>query len=239
MSGGLASHLRNWLAPPHPTWQSRASRSRVEQFLQGETGRVPNGCRVNIGSASRRFAVPVINLDLFADGDVDIKGDLLCLPFKEESVDTLVCTGVLEHVSEPHQAVSEIYRVLKPGGRAFVETPFMQTVHASPDDYSRWTPNGLRRLLQDFDLLERHVVAGPASALAWQVQETLAMLFSFRSHILYRIGLRLFGWLAVPLSWLDVVLERHPMAWHAASGYAVVVGKPSRLSRRERAVAGS
>jgi SAM-dependent methyltransferase len=239
MRQALAGHLREWLAPPHPTWQSRASRTRVEHFLRNEEGRAPKGRRVNVGSASRRFQVPVLNLDLSAGEAVDVAGNLLQLPFKNESVDTLICTGVLEHVPDPGAAVAEIYRVLKPGGRVFVETPFMQTVHASPDDYSRWTPNGLGRLLQDFDLLEHHVVAGPASALAWQVQETLAMLFSLRSSVLYRIGLRLFGWLAVPLSWLDVFLERHPMAWHAASGFAAVAVKPLRSSERKQPVAGS
>lgn len=181
----------------------------------------------------------MLNLDLSAGQDVDVAGDLIRLPLKNESVDTLICTGVLEHVPQPGDAVAELYRVLKPGGRLFVETPFMQTVHASPDDYSRWTPNGLRRLLQDFDLLEQHVVAGPASALAWQVQETLAMLFSLRNDVLYRVGLRLFGWLTVPLSWLDIVLERHPMAWHAASGFAVVAAKPASLSKRKQSLAGS
>jgi SAM-dependent methyltransferase len=239
MRHGLATHLREWLAPPHPTWQSQASRTRVEHFLRSENGRMPGGCRINVGSASRRFQVPVLNLDLFAGDQVDVAGDLLQLPFKNHSVDTLICTGVLEHVRDPGEAVTEIYRVLKPGGRVFIETPFMQTVHASPDDYSRWTPNGLRRLFQDFDLLERHIVAGPASALAWQLQETLAMLFSLRSDVLYRIGLRVFGWLAVPLSWLDVLLEHHPMAWHAASGFAVIAAKPLHSSRMEKSVAES
>jgi len=53
------------------------------------------------------------------------------------------------------------------------------------------------------------------------------MLFSFNNVILYKIGLRIFGWLAVPLSWLDVLLERNPMAWRAASGYALVAVKNS------------
>lgn len=74
-------------------------------------------------------------------------------------------------------------------------------------------------------LPECQVAAGPVSALAWQVQQTMAMLFSFRSDVLYRVGLRVYGWLVVPLSWLGMVLERHPMAWHAASAYAIVAVK--------------
>ena len=218
----FSPRFRNWFSPPHPTWQSSVSRDRVRVFLQEEENRVPQGFRINVGSASERFGVDMLKLDLIQSQEVDVRGDVLRLPIHDETVDTVVCTGVLEHVSDPHQAVKEIYRVLKSGGRVFVETPFMQTIHASPDDYSRWTPNGLRRLLKEFEILDCQLVAGPGSALAWQFQETMSMLFSFHTDLLYRVGLRIFGWLAVPLSWLDMVLEHHPRAWHAASGYAVV-----------------
>ncbi|MEW6544186.1 MAG: methyltransferase domain-containing protein [Nitrospirota bacterium] len=237
MSDAAPSRFRRWLAPPHPTWQSSSSRRRVEDFLREESNRVPKGRRVNVGSASKRFAVRTVNLDLLTGEQVDVQGDVLSLPFQDQTVDTVVCTGVLEHVADPHRAVAEFYRVMKPGGRIFVEAPFMQTVHASPGDYSRWTRDGLGRLMTGFEVQSCHVVAGPASALAWLVQETLAMLFSLRNELLYKLGLRLFGWLAVPLSWLDLMLERHPMAWHAASGFAVVAAKPGPKPGREEAVA--
>ncbi len=226
---------RAWLAPPHPTWQSAASRSRAARFLSEEAARVPKGVRINIGSASRRFAVRTFNLDLLPGEEVDVRGDLLRLPIKDASVDTLVCTGVLEHIRDPAAAVRELERIMKPGARLFVETPFIQTVHAAPEDYTRWTSHGLRQLLRGFQLEDCQVVAGPASALAWQLQETLAMLFSLGSRLLYRVGLRVFGWLAVPLSWLDIVLERHPMAWHAASGFALIAVKPGGGEAGEQA----
>jgi SAM-dependent methyltransferase len=180
---------------------------------------------LNAGSASRRFAVKTINLDLCGGKEVDIQGDLVHLPLKSECIDTIICTGVLEHVSAPQEAVGEIYRVLKCTGRLFIETPFIQTVHASPTDYYRWTPDGLRQLLKKFDIGEVHVVAGPASALAWLVQQTLAMLFSGKSEFIYKIGLRIFGLLALPISWLDALLEKNPMAWRAASGFSILAVK--------------
>ena len=103
-----------------------------------------------------------MNLDLLSGQGVDVQGDLLHLPIKDKSVDTLLCTGVLEHVSEPDMAVQEIYRVLKFEGRVFLEAPFMQTVHASPMDFCRWTPDGLRQLMTSFEILELEVAAGPA-----------------------------------------------------------------------------
>ena len=227
------SQVRKRLAPPHPTWQSKESRNRAFQFLSNEKARSPRGLRLNIGSGSRRLDTETLNLDLLVGEDVDIQGNLLHLPIKDEIVETVVCTGVLEHVSDPHKAVEEIYRVLKFRGRVFLEVPFIQTIHASPTDFYRWTPDGIRQLMRTFNVIEFHVVAGPASALAWQFQETMAMLFSLNNKTLYKIGLRVFGWLAMPLSWLDILLEKNPMAWHAASGYALTAVKRQRPNGKE------
>jgi hypothetical protein len=65
------------------------------------------------------------------------------------------------------------------------------------------------------------------------------MLFSFHNELLYKVGLRVFGWMAVPLSWLDILLERNPMAWHAASGYALVAVKRQDPKRNEEHCVGS
>lgn len=224
------SKFRKLLSPPHPTYQSKNSRNRIMKFLSEEQTRSPGGLRLNVGSASRRLSSGMFNLDLFTGDEVDIKGDLLNLPIKKETFDTIVCTGVLEHVSDPYKAVAEINNVLKSGGRVFIETPFMQTMHAAPQDFYRWTRDGIKKLMDEFDVKSVDVVAGPASALAWQFQETMAMLFSFNNVILYKIGLRIFGWLAVALSWLDFFLERNQMAWRAASGYALVAVKNPKLN---------
>ncbi|MDP3941484.1 MAG: class I SAM-dependent methyltransferase [bacterium] len=43
------------------------------------------------------------------------------LPFKDNSFDVVVCTEVLEHVVHPEEVISEIERILRPGGIAIVE----------------------------------------------------------------------------------------------------------------------
>jgi SAM-dependent methyltransferase len=155
----------------------------VQRFLRDEQIRMPDGLKLNVGSASRRFDIRTVNLDLIMGREVDLQADLMNLPLKNESVGSIICTGVLEHVADPHCAAREMVRVLQPGGRLFVEVPFMQTLHASPRDFSRWTPDGLRQLLRPLRILELHVVAGPASALAWMFQETMALFFSFGNEL--------------------------------------------------------
>ena len=105
----------------------------------------------------------------------------------------------------------------------------MQTVHASLQDFYRWTPDGLRLILSAFEVAEIEVVAGPGSALAKQFQATMAMLFSMSNEVLYKIGLRVLGWLAVPISWLDVILEMNSWGWPAASGFSLLATKPLKL----------
>ncbi len=115
MGFDIIRRVRQWLSPPHPTFQSRASRNRVLDFLNEEQKRAPKGFRLNLGSGSQRIDLKVINLDLFIGKGVDIQGDILHLPLKNETVETIVCTGVLEHVSDPVKAVEQIYDVLKWG----------------------------------------------------------------------------------------------------------------------------
>jgi ubiquinone/menaquinone biosynthesis C-methylase UbiE len=50
-----------------------------------------------------------------------LEGDALSLEFKESSFDVVYCRYVLEHVSDPAIVLSEIFRVLKAGGRLFVQ----------------------------------------------------------------------------------------------------------------------
>ena len=85
--------------------------------MDKEQGRAPEGRRLNLGSGNKRFQAKIFNVDLFSDKEIDIQGDLLQLPIKNGSIETVVCTGVLEHVSDPVRAVNEIHNVLKPGGK--------------------------------------------------------------------------------------------------------------------------
>lgn len=64
----------------------------------------------------------------------------------------------------------------------------------------------------------------------WQSKKSRNQVCLFLQN--EEIGIRIFGWLAIPISWLDMLLEKNPMAWRAASGYSVVAVKPSRVDAR-------
>ncbi len=48
------------------------------------------------------------------------QGDVQQLPFRDSSVDFIVSTGSMHHWSDAPQALNEMYRVLRPGGRLLI-----------------------------------------------------------------------------------------------------------------------
>jgi len=66
--------------------------------------------------------------------------------------DVITCTEVLEHTLDPFAAVRELRRLLKPGGRLFLSTPFNFRIHGPLPDCWRFTEHGLRALLRDFEI---------------------------------------------------------------------------------------
>ena len=52
-----------------------------------------------------------------------LKGSAYSLPFPDESFDLIVCSEVLEHLHEYNNAVREMHRVLKPGGKFYASVP--------------------------------------------------------------------------------------------------------------------
>ncbi len=54
---------------------------------------------------------------------------------------------VLEHLRSPEAAIKEAARILKTGGHLILQVPFMYPVHDAPNDYQRWTHDGLHELV--------------------------------------------------------------------------------------------
>jgi MPBQ/MSBQ methyltransferase len=54
-------------------------------------------------------------------------GDAEALPFATDSLDRYVSTGSVEYWPDPQRAVTEAYRVVRPGGRALLAGPLQRT----------------------------------------------------------------------------------------------------------------
>lgn len=74
--------------------------------------------------------------------------DLRAIPVDDDRFDHVLLTQVLEHLPEPAEVLAELRRVLKPGGALWVTAPLFYAVHERPYDFFRYTPYGLRHLLE-------------------------------------------------------------------------------------------
>jgi SAM-dependent methyltransferase len=69
-------------------------------------------------------------------------------PLAANSFDVVILSDVLEHIREPAALMTEISRVLKPGGRLLLNVPFAYWIHDAPYDYYRYTRFALERFAQ-------------------------------------------------------------------------------------------
>jgi hypothetical protein len=89
----------------------------------------------------------------FRDGPgVDRIEDLRQLSFSDGEVGTALCLDTLEHCADPLTAARELRRVVSPdGGVCLITSVMLIGIHGYPNDYWRFTPEGIRLLLAGFD----------------------------------------------------------------------------------------
>lgn len=167
--------------------------------------------------------------------DVTYVGDIQQMPMVgDSSYDTAICLETLEHVPNPAQAVAEIYRVLRAGGKLVLSVPHLSRVHDAPFDYYRFTAYGVRQLLesQGFEILMIEPKGGLFSFLGHQIS-TVIVSVAWTHPVLRRATWFANKWLVtLPCYHLD-------RAWSGsetfALGYVAVARKPARAMDRETA----
>jgi ubiquinone/menaquinone biosynthesis C-methylase UbiE len=87
----------------------------------------------------------------------DVLGDARTIPFADQSFDGVLCSQVLEHVDQPEKVVQEMSRILKPGGVGLISVPFFYNLHMEPHDYFRFSPYGIKKLLERNGLAVRQL----------------------------------------------------------------------------------
>lgn len=152
--------------------------------------------------------IRVAAFDIYPSPYTLFAADAHSIPLKDASVDAVCIQAVLEHVLEPSKVVSEILRVLKPGGIVYAETPFMQQVHEGAGDFTRFTELGHRWLFREFDEIERGAIGGPGLSVYW------SMKYFFRGLTRSR---KVANILSVPFGLL-ALLDRFMPAGHVIDG---------------------
>jgi SAM-dependent methyltransferase len=121
------------------------------------------GAVLDVGSGTKPYApwkkptVRWIGIDVAPGPGVDIlipaNG---AWPLESASYDAVLCTQVLEHLSNLELTLQEVVRVLKPGGRLIVSAPFIYNEHGALGDFRRFSADGLEHVIRarGFEVLE-------------------------------------------------------------------------------------
>lgn len=133
----------------------------------------PSGLFVDIGAGLRQvMRKNVLYLEVYPSAIADlIVSPSSPYPIKDNSVDGVGCFAVLEHVRRPWEVILEIKRILKPGGKVFIDWPFLQPVHGYPSHYFNATRQGLISLFSDsgffVEKAETYPFQGPDHTVTW------------------------------------------------------------------------
>lgn len=128
------------------------------------------------------------------------------LPFPSRSFDGVVAFEVLDDLSHPSRQLSEIYRILEPGGYLLLSLTFIWEEHELPNDYVRFTSNGLSQLLRDanFEILELHKMGSSIEAISQLLCAYLYQQFSLKGPIRY-VLCQIF--LIAPITAMTIILR--------------------------------
>lgn len=144
-----------------------ARQALAERYVDGEAGRVAGrpwrvldlGCGEG-GSVdlfrARDPSVQWVGLDIQGSPEAEARVrtdarfetfDGVSIPFEQESFDLVYCKQVLEHVRHPQPLLSEVRRVLAPGGAFAGSTSQLEPFHSF--SYWNYTPFGFCALLKE------------------------------------------------------------------------------------------
>ena len=139
--------MKHWLT-------KKITREHIEAFVRSHATEKKT---LDLGSSWSPYSKYFPNRtssDVEARDGVDVVADAHALPFKDGEFENILCSEVLEHLHTPEKAISEMYRVLAPGGTLILTTRFMFPMHDVPHDYFRFSETGMKHLFRNFEIIE-------------------------------------------------------------------------------------
>lgn len=91
-----------------------------------------------------------VSADLFSP-IVDVKADILDLPFDDNSFDVIFCNHVLEHIEDDRKAMSELHRVMASGGWGIFQVPMKNSLAETYEDFSITDPKERQKHFGQYD----------------------------------------------------------------------------------------
>lgn len=195
---GFSAIIKRLVSPPKHTTSHNVQ--HILRLLADSKNPVPRVLIIGggaIGQGMEPFyrdpRIAVVAFDIYAAPTIQFIADAHQIPLPNTSFDAVIIQAVLEHVLEPATVVAEIFRVLKPTGIVYAETPFLQHVHEGAYDFTRFTESGHRYLFKQFDVIASGASAGAGTQLLWSIEHFFRGLC--RSRMIGKIMKLCFFWL--------------------------------------------
>jgi SAM-dependent methyltransferase len=153
--------------------QGRHLLPALARYGQGSTGRVLDlGCGASPWRGFFKDASAFIRMDRYAaDPEVIVVDDVYHLPLADVAVDTIILSRMLGDVPDQPRLMTELARVLSPGGRILVYESISYPQHDLPHDYWRILPAGLKWVAESTGMQMEELIycGGYCTQLAAQV----------------------------------------------------------------------
>ncbi len=129
-----------------------------------------------------------------ADYDKSKNPDLIIpfdekMPLEDNSIDNLFLFNAIYIAKKPEELVREIHRVLKPNGRFFLTAPLIANEAPEPNDYFRFTSQGIKMILSQagFSQVELYKIGERATSAATLLHSSF--LFNFVRFFVFGLAL--------------------------------------------------
>lgn len=113
--------------------------------------------------------------DLFAEGydypDFVQNMNVLEIPFNDNTYDLIICNHILEHVLDDRAAMQELFRVLKPNGKAVLQVPISKNSEETIEDFTITDP------------IQREIIFGQKNHVRIYGQDYTKRLTSVGFHV--------------------------------------------------------
>lgn len=185
------------------------------------------GVGLNVGAGATNVDPRVKNLDIEAGPNIDYVASAEAIPLESASVDLVITQETLEHVPDPFLAMREISRVLKSGGTLFCQVPFVIGYHPRPQDFWRFTKEGIVRLAEGVGMkcVELTPTEGPGVGFYFVLVEFFAMTLSLPLPSIYKLTKALGAVLFYPVRLMDGLLVHSPQRDRICGGYYIIAKK--------------
>jgi SAM-dependent methyltransferase len=220
------SYLRRFMVSQ--LYATQNSSRPVRQALADLVGKLgPGDWGLNLGAGGTRIHPRLLNLDLYETDNMDIVTRGHRLPFRDNTLKLVVSQEVVEHLAEPAMAVAEVHRVLQPGGWFYCQVPFIIGYHPGPNDYWRFTKEGLAQMFASSGWAVRGggISLGHGSGFYRIAVEYVAVNFSLVHERLYLPAKALAAVLLLPVKLPDLWSHRSAQQDRIPGGYYYIVQK--------------